>query len=51
MDGPGVRELGRMEEYERKKEAGNPENGEEGLTLTEKKREVCLNGRMTQRLC
>lgn len=36
MDGPGVRELGRMEEYERKKEAGNPENGEEGLTLTEK---------------
>lgn len=36
MDGPGVRELGRLEEYERKKEAGNPETGEEGLTLAEK---------------
>lgn len=36
MDGPGVRELGRLEEYERKKEAGNQETGEEGLTFAEK---------------
>lgn len=39
MDGPGVRELGSLEECERKKETGNPptqESGEAGLISAEK---------------